>query len=149
MTTDLDAIRERWAGVAWEHHTSSHGNWLTGQPSPYGTMVLDGDKAFLALIAHAPADIRALLDALAVSEAALTARSLTVAELLSELAGLRELKADVERWRDAGGDIRDLRYVLETLDKLPASAAERLVTDVGDRETLGEGGDADATNTES
>lgn len=34
-----------------------------------------------------------------------------------ELAALRELRDDVERWRESG-DARDLLYVIETLDEL-------------------------------
>jgi hypothetical protein len=34
-----------------------------------------------------------------------------------ELTILRELAADVARWRETGGDPRDLRYILETLDR--------------------------------
>jgi len=37
--------------------------------------------------------------------------------LLSELTTLRELHADVARWREGGGDPRDLRYILDTLDE--------------------------------
>jgi hypothetical protein len=39
------------------------------------------------------------------------------AALLTELAMLRELRDDVQRWREGGGDVRDLHYVLETLEK--------------------------------
>lgn len=42
------------------------------------------------------------------------------APLMAELALLRELAADVQRWREAAGDPRDLRYILETMDKLEA-----------------------------
>lgn len=31
---------------------------------------------------------------------------------------LRVLADDVMRWREAGGDVRDLRYVLETIDRI-------------------------------
>ena len=31
---------------------------------------------------------------------------------------LAELYDDLVRWRDAGGDVRELRYVLETLDSI-------------------------------
>lgn len=42
------------------------------------------------------------------------------AALLAELTLLRELADDLARWREAGGDIRDLRYVLETMDRYAA-----------------------------
>lgn len=35
-----------------------------------------------------------------------------------ELRLLRELRADVERWIDGGGDARDLIYILETVEQL-------------------------------
>ena len=38
--------------------------------------------------------------------------------LLNELTLLRELADDLIRWREAGGDIRDLAYVFETMDKI-------------------------------
>jgi hypothetical protein len=41
------------------------------------------------------------------------------AALLAELRALRELASDVRRWRESG-DVRELAYVLETLDKLSA-----------------------------
>ncbi len=31
---------------------------------------------------------------------------------------LEELREDVERWRESGGDPRDLRYILDTLEKI-------------------------------
>jgi hypothetical protein len=31
---------------------------------------------------------------------------------------LEELRDDVERWREGGGDPRDLRYIIDTLEKL-------------------------------
>lgn len=40
--------------------------------------------------------------------------------LLAELTLLRELTGDLIRWREAGGDIRDLRDVFETLDRYMA-----------------------------
>jgi hypothetical protein len=43
--------------------------------------------------------------------------------LVQELALLRELASDVARWREAGGDPRDLRYILETMDKLETMKA--------------------------
>lgn len=43
------------------------------------------------------------------------------AALLAELAMLRELRDDVQRWREGGGDVRDLHYVLETLEKASKS----------------------------
>jgi DNA-binding CsgD family transcriptional regulator len=51
----------------------------------------------------------------------LGARNRVVAALMfagRELRLLRELRADVERWNESGGDVRDLRYVFETLEKL-------------------------------
>ena len=36
----------------------------------------------------------------------------------TELALLRELRADCERWRESGGDRRDQSYILDTLNKL-------------------------------
>lgn len=39
-------------------------------------------------------------------------------DTLTEIDLLRELRADVDRWRGAGGDVRDLSYVLDTLSKL-------------------------------
>ena len=30
---------------------------------------------------------------------------------------LEELRTDVERWREGGGDPRDLRYIFDTLEK--------------------------------
>lgn len=39
---------------------------------------------------------------------------------------LIELYEDVQRWRETGGDPRDLRYVLETIDKIDAQAVEEL-----------------------
>jgi hypothetical protein len=41
--------------------------------------------------------------------------------LLAELKLLRELADDLARWREAGGDIRDLTYVLETMDRIAAT----------------------------
>jgi hypothetical protein len=40
--------------------------------------------------------------------------------LLNELKLLRELADDLTRWREAGGDIRDLTYVFETMDRVAA-----------------------------
>jgi hypothetical protein len=40
----------------------------------------------------------------------------------TELAVLRELATDVARWRETGGDPRDLNYILETLEKYHALA---------------------------
>lgn len=39
---------------------------------------------------------------------------------------LIELYEDVERWRENGGDARDLRYVLETSDRIDPQAVEWL-----------------------
>lgn len=39
---------------------------------------------------------------------------------------LIELYEDVQRWRETGGDSRDLRYVLETVDKIDPQAIEAL-----------------------
>ena len=39
---------------------------------------------------------------------------------------LAELYDDLVRWRDAGGDVRELRYVLETLDSISAEEVARL-----------------------
>lgn len=39
----------------------------------------------------------------------------------AELLLLRELREDVERWREGGGDARDVGYILDTLDKLEES----------------------------
>lgn len=36
----------------------------------------------------------------------------------AELTILRELASDVARWRETGGDPRDLRYILETADRI-------------------------------
>lgn len=44
------------------------------------------------------------------------------AALLVELTVLRELAADVERWRESS-DARDLAYILETADKYEAMKA--------------------------
>jgi len=33
---------------------------------------------------------------------------------------LAELYSDLVRWRDAGGDVRELRYVFETMDQISA-----------------------------
>lgn len=38
--------------------------------------------------------------------------------LLNELTLLRELSDDLTRWREAGGDSRDLTYVFETMEKI-------------------------------
>lgn len=38
--------------------------------------------------------------------------------IVQELKLLRELSDDLTRWREAGGDIRDLTYVFETMDKI-------------------------------
>lgn len=38
-----------------------------------------------------------------------------------ELALLRELRSDVERWRENGGDGIDVGYILDTLDRLEAA----------------------------
>lgn len=38
--------------------------------------------------------------------------------LLNELKLLRELSDDLTRWREAGGNIRDLAYVFETMDRI-------------------------------
>lgn len=43
--------------------------------------------------------------------------------LEAEAILLRELADDIDRWREAGGDARDLRYVLETMDKIDAMKA--------------------------
>lgn len=40
--------------------------------------------------------------------------------LLAELTLLRELADDLTRWREAGGDIRDLTYVFEMMDRYAA-----------------------------
>jgi len=41
----------------------------------------------------------------------------------ADLAILRELASDVARWRETGGDPRDLRYILETADRYEAMKA--------------------------
>ena len=38
--------------------------------------------------------------------------------LMQELDLLRELSEDLTRWRETGGDIRDLTYVFETMDRI-------------------------------
>jgi hypothetical protein len=40
--------------------------------------------------------------------------------VLAELKLLRELRTDVERWSESGGDHRDARYILDTLEQLSA-----------------------------
>ena len=42
---------------------------------------------------------------------------------------LAELYSDLVRWRDAGGDVRELRYVFETMDQISAEKALRLTLD--------------------
>lgn len=50
---------------------------------------------------------------------------------MSELVRLLiELYEDVERWRDAGGDARELRYILETADKIDPQAIEQLKSEI-------------------
>jgi hypothetical protein len=39
---------------------------------------------------------------------------------------LIELYEDVQRWRETGGDPRDLRYVLETAEAIDPQAVEEL-----------------------
>lgn len=51
-------------------------------------------------------------------------RAERVATLLAERDALYTLYEDVQRWRDGGGDDRDLRYILDTMDKLEARYAE-------------------------
>lgn len=43
-------------------------------------------------------------------------------ETARELAMLRELAVDVARWRETGGDPRDMAYILETMDKIEVRA---------------------------
>lgn len=43
--------------------------------------------------------------------------------IVKELELLRELADDLARWREAGGDIRDLTYVFETMDRYQAMKA--------------------------
>lgn len=45
------------------------------------------------------------------------------AALLAELTVLRELYQDVQRWRESGGDSRDLLYVVETAEKIERGGA--------------------------
>jgi len=52
---------------------------------------------------------------------------------------LAELYSDLVRWRDAGGDVRELRYVFETMDQISAEevaaacdTAERYATALRD-----------------
>jgi len=52
-------------------------------------------------------------------------RAERVATLLAERDALYTLYEDVQRWREGGGDDRDLRYILDTMDKLEARYAER------------------------
>lgn len=47
-------------------------------------------------------------------------RAERVATLLAERDALYVLYEDVQRWRDGGGDDRDLRYILDTMDRLEA-----------------------------
>lgn len=42
-------------------------------------------------------------------------------DLQKEIALLRELRTDVERWRENGGDGIDVGYILDTLDRLEES----------------------------
>lgn len=51
-------------------------------------------------------------------------RAERVATLLAERDALYTLYEDVQRWRDGGGDDRDLRYILDTMDMLEARYAE-------------------------
>ena len=51
-------------------------------------------------------------------EALSTAMTERAQQAEQELAALRELYTDVERWRESGGDVRDLSYVLETADRI-------------------------------
>lgn len=44
----------------------------------------------------------------------------------STLRLLIELYEDVQRWRETGGDPRDLRYILETADTIDAQAVAEL-----------------------
>lgn len=50
--------------------------------------------------------------------AALSAVRAELEAVKAELSLLRELREDVERWREDGGDARDVGYILDTLDKL-------------------------------
>lgn len=46
-----------------------------------------------------------------------------VERLREEVALLRELREDCERWRESGGDRRDQSYILDTLERLEAHDA--------------------------
>lgn len=46
------------------------------------------------------------------------ARRVRAKRMQAELLLLRELRTDVERWSEGGGDVRDLGYILETAAKL-------------------------------
>jgi hypothetical protein len=56
-----------------------------------------------------------------------------MARLREERDALYVLYEDVQRWRDGGGDDRDLRYILDTMDGLEAryatSAPEQALID--------------------
>lgn len=42
------------------------------------------------------------------------------------LTNLIELYYDIERWREGGGDVRDLTYVLETVERITPEHVEEL-----------------------
>lgn len=80
----------------------------------------------LSELETARADAAALRRAVVQANAVLEALRSMVDRLpadMAELALLRELADDLTRWREAGGDVRDLRYVLETMDRYAATRA--------------------------
>lgn len=48
----------------------------------------------------------------------------------ADAAELRELYTDIERWRESGGDVRELRYVLDTADRIRPNAGAALLTEL-------------------
>lgn len=98
----LDAIRDRWAGVAWHYAQNSIGDhiadcWVYARPN---TILIDVDDpgaqacTFLQLAAHAPGDVRTLLATLDEERQGFEA---TLALLREELAAARFAHAERTR----------------------------------------------------
>jgi hypothetical protein len=66
--------------------------------------------------------------AMAIHDIAYWQRRAEAAE--ADAAALRELYDDVQRWRESGGDVRELRYVLETADRVQSGAGEALLAEL-------------------
>jgi hypothetical protein len=103
---DLAAIRARWTEAG--HLAEQYGRSIE---RPYAAAA--DIRALLARLDAVEAELQAVRDAL----------GMEVQLARAVVREARELHADVERWRESGGDMRDLGYVLETADRVRSTLA--------------------------